>query len=50
MFIWTPVIAGFGTLREVQTEWNLYDVLDAHEALEIKNEIETQISKGRSKK
>jgi len=24
----------------VQTEWNIYDVLDAHEMLEIKNEIE----------
>jgi len=39
-FIWAPVLAGLGTLKEVKTEWNIYDVMDAHEALDIKNEIE----------
>jgi len=42
LFIWVPIVAGYGTLKELQTEWSLYDVLDAHEVLEIKHEIETK--------
>jgi len=40
MPIWVPVVSGYGTLKEVQTEWNIKDLFDAIEALEIKSEIE----------
>lgn len=38
--IWNPVIAGHGTLIEVQTLWSIDDVMDSIEAIEIKAEME----------
>lgn len=36
------MIAGYATLKEVETEWDLYDVLDAHEVLDYLYEAEKQ--------
>ena len=40
LFIWTPVIAGYATLKEVQEDWSLYDILDCFEAMQIKADLE----------
>jgi len=37
MFIWLPIIEGITTLKELDEHWTLCDLLDCHEALEIKN-------------
>jgi len=34
------VIAGLDTLTHVQNLWSLDDLVDAHEALDVKSEIE----------
>ena len=39
-FIWRPVEAGLCSLREVQEEWSMDDLLDAHELLDVKAEAE----------
>lgn len=33
-------MAGLGTLREVRHEWTMVDLLDAHEALAVRAEME----------
>ena len=35
-------MAGYDTLINVQTAWNLDDLLDAHEVLDIQQEVEAQ--------
>lgn len=40
MYLWTPVMAGFDGLINVQEKWSINDLADAHEALEIKAEME----------
>lgn len=42
--IWRPVIAGYGTLHEVKHLWTIDDLMDAHEALDIKEEAERYYS------
>ena len=37
---WRPVSEGYGSLIEVQEQWSIDDIYDAHEALDIKAEIE----------
>lgn len=32
--LWRPVRAGYGTLLEVQRDWSLDDVVDAHAVLD----------------
>lgn len=38
--IWRPVLAQLGKLNEVRYEWNIDDLFDAHEVLDIKEEAE----------
>lgn len=40
--IWRPVMEGLDTLVNVQTVWNIDDLFDAHEALDIKAEMERE--------
>lgn len=40
--IWRPVMAGYGTLVEVQTQWSLDDLADALEAIEVSAECERE--------
>ncbi len=40
MFIWRPILAGIVTLQELDKHWDINDLADAHEALDIKSEIE----------
>jgi hypothetical protein len=41
--IWRPVLAGLCTLEEIERSWTLDDLMDAHEALDIKAEWEAKI-------
>ncbi len=34
-----------GTLKEVETEWNINDVADSFSAMELKSELEKIVSK-----
>lgn len=34
------MLAKLGTLKEVECQWTICDLYDAHEALDIKHEIE----------
>lgn len=45
--IWRPVINGLGTLKEVKYDWTIDDLMDAHEALDVKEEIEARAMEGR---
>ena len=38
-FIWRPVIEKITTLTEINENWSINDLADAHEALDIKNAI-----------
>ena len=40
--IWRPVLAGILTLKEIKTYYDILDVWDANEALDIKEEAERQ--------
>lgn len=40
--IWKPVVAGYGTLIEVQEKWSLDDLMDALEALDVVAEREQE--------
>lgn len=40
--IWRPILEGVTTLREIETHWNLCDLFDAHEALDIKTDLERE--------
>lgn len=43
-------MAGFGRLKEVKDDWNIDELLDAHEALDIKEEREAaMMEKARGK-
>ena len=35
-------MAQYGSLIEVQTQWSIDDLFDAHEALDVKAEMEAQ--------
>jgi hypothetical protein len=50
MFIWRPILAGVTTLHEVMTYWNLCDLADANEALDIKQDSEDFYQKEASKR
>lgn len=38
--IWRPILAGVTTLRELETYYDINDVWDANEALDIQQEAE----------
>ena len=38
--IWRPILAGLTTLQEIETHWSFADLLDAHEVLDIKEDVE----------
>ena len=38
--IWRPVLAGILTLKEIETYYDINDLWDANEALDIKEEAE----------
>jgi len=38
--IWRVVLAGHGTLIDVEQNWSIDDVQDAHEAMDVKASIE----------
>jgi hypothetical protein len=40
--IWTPVVAGHGSLVEVQTVWSIDDLVDAHDVIAVKAEVERE--------
>ena len=40
MFIWTPVIMGYGSLKEIEQDWSINDIADALSAMEMKSELE----------
>lgn len=40
--IWRPVVAGLGSLKEVQYEWDIDDLFDAMELLDLKEGMEAE--------
>lgn len=44
-FVWRPIIEKVTTLEEVERHYSLCDLLDAHEALDIKMEMQDFYSK-----
>lgn len=40
--MWRPIDAGLATLREIEEHWGMDDLLDAHEYLDIKEDLEAQ--------
>lgn len=40
--IWRPVLKRLGTLKEVQYEWDIDDLADAHEVLDFKESAEAE--------
>ncbi len=38
--IWRPVVANLCTLAELHEKWDINDLCDAHEALDLKEEAE----------
>jgi len=38
--VWRPILAGLATLHEIEEHWTLSDLLDAHEVLDIKADLE----------
>jgi len=40
LFKWRPILRGIFTLTEYDNHYSLIDVLDAHEALDVKDENE----------
>ena len=51
-FKWRPILEQITTLTEVNEKWNICDLADAHEALDIKSDAEDfyrkQMEKGRT--
>jgi hypothetical protein len=37
-FLWRLIVEEVGTLKEIETYYDLNDVLDAHDALDLKSE------------
>jgi len=37
------VISGIATLEEIERYWNINDLYDAHEAMDIKEELEQHV-------
>jgi len=40
--IWRPVLKKLGSLKEVQLEWDVDDLFDAHELLDLKEAMEAE--------
>ncbi len=40
--VWRVVLAKIATLHEVETKWNLCDLMDANEALDVMAEMEQE--------
>lgn len=40
-FKWRPILEGVATLTEIDEKWNLCDLADANEALDIKIDAES---------
>lgn len=40
--IWRPVIARIATLSEIEHDWALTDLLDAHDALDLRDALERE--------
>jgi len=38
--VWRPILAKITTLHEVETYWSIDDLADAHEALDLKADLE----------
>jgi hypothetical protein len=43
--IWRPVIARIATLSEIERDWSLMDLLDAHDALDVREELAREAEK-----
>ena len=41
--IWRPVLEGLDTLTNVKQAWTLDDLLDAHDALDAKADMESEM-------
>jgi hypothetical protein len=39
-FKWRPVVEQIASLSEVESQWTLFDLAEAHEALDLKLEAE----------
>lgn len=39
-FVWRPVVERIATLTEIMTYYDLVDLLDIHEALDLRDEVE----------
>jgi len=49
MFVWSPIIAGYATLKDMQTFYTMDDLADMLEAIALKQEIERRVTNKRSK-
>lgn len=38
--IWRPVVRKIATLEEIESHWDINDLFDAHEALDVLDEME----------
>ena len=43
MRLWRPIMADLGRVIEVQVEWSIDDLANAHEALDIREEQERDL-------
>lgn len=43
--LWAPVVMGWGKLIEVQTQWSINDLADAHEVMVTRADLEQYIAK-----
>ena len=45
--MWRPILSKISTLEEVQTHYSLCDLVDAHEALDIMEELSQNNKEGK---
>jgi hypothetical protein len=44
---WRPILDGIATLHEIDTYWDICNLADANEALDIKSDAEAYYAKGK---
>jgi hypothetical protein len=38
--VWSVVLAKYATLQEIESHWSFLDLLDCHEAMSVKSDLE----------
>ena len=45
LYLWVPIHKGYCTLHELQTVYDIDDLMDMHESIAVFNEVERRASK-----